>query len=272
MALAFKFLSNADLVLQLHLLEREVFLPIWIAIFGVLSFYLFGKIQLPHDSPLTHISVGRLSLGLLTLTFTIYMIPGLWGAPLNLISAFPPAQHYSESPYGVGSSQGGTATATTAEIPEGAHLMAPHNIIAFNDYDLGMAYAKKVNKPVMLDFTGYACVNCRKMEQQVWPKEQILSILKNEVVQISFYVDDKRPLPAGEEIDFKLRPGKQLKYIGQKWSEFQSIKYKANAQPFYVLVNNEGGNLLDPVGYTPDVEEYHNWLKTGVANYNMKLK
>ena len=267
LALAFKFLSNADLVLQLHLLEREVFLAIWIAIFGALSFYLFGKIQLPHDSPLTHISVGRLSLGLLTLTFTIYIIPGLWGAPLNLISAFPPPQHYSESPYGVGSSPGGTATSTTPEIPEGAHLMAPHNIIAFNDYDLGMAYAKKVNKPVMLDFTGYACVNCRKMEQQVWPKEQILSILKNEVVLISLYVDDKRPLPADEEIESKLRPGKKLKYVGQKWSEFQTIKYKANAQPFYVLVDNEGENLLDPVGYTPDVEEYQNWLKTGVANF-----
>ena len=267
LALAFKFLSNADLVLQLHFLEREVFLAIWIAIFGALSFYLFGKIQLPHDSPLTHISVGRLSLGLLTLTFTIYMIPGLWGAPLNLISAFPPPQHYSESPYGVGSSQGGTATSATPEIPEGAHLMAPHNIIAFNDYDLGMAYAKKVNKPVMLDFTGYACVNCRKMEQQVWPKEQIMSILKNEVVLISLYVDDKRPLPAGEEIESKLRPGKKLKYVGQKWSEFQTIKYKANAQPFYVLVDNEGENLLDPVGYTPDAEEYHNWLKAGVANF-----
>ena len=270
LALAFKFLSNADLVLQLHLLEREVFLAIWIAIFGALSFYLFGKIQLPHDSPLSHISVGRLSLGLLTLTFTIYMIPGLWGAPLNLISAFPPAQNYSESPYGVGSSQGGGSTAANVEIPEGAHLMAPHNILAFTDYDLGMAYAKKVNKPVMLDFTGYACVNCRKMEQQVWPKEQILSILNNEVVLISLYVDDKRPLPAGEEIESKLRPGKKLKYVGQKWSEFQTIKYKANAQPFYVLTDNEGENLIDPVGYTPDVEEYQNWLKTGVANYNKK--
>ncbi|PRZ28151.1 protein-disulfide reductase DsbD family protein [Flavobacterium granuli] len=269
LALAFKFLSNADLVLQLHLLEREVFLAIWIAIFGVLAFYLFGKIQLPHDSPLTHISVGRLSLGLLSLSFTIYMIPGLWGAPLNLISAFPPAQHYSESPYGVGSSQAGTVTTATA-IPEGAHLMAPHNIVAFTDYDLGMAYAKKVNKPVMLDFTGYACVNCRKMEQQVWPKEQILAILNNDVVLISLYVDDKRPLPAGEEIESKLRPGKKLKYVGQKWSEFQTIKYKANAQPFYVLTDHEGENLIDPVGYTPDVEEYHTWLKTGLANFSKK--
>jgi len=132
LALAFKFLSNADLVLQLHWLEREVFLAIWIAIFGTLAFYLFGKIQLPHDSPLTHISVGRLSLGLVVLSFTIYMIPGLWGAPLNLISAFPPAQHYSESPYGVGFTKlgGGTSTGSQGELPEGAHVMAPHNIIA----------------------------------------------------------------------------------------------------------------------------------------------
>jgi len=273
LALAFKFLSNADLVLQLHWLEREVFLAIWIAIFGTLAFYLFGKIQLPHDSPVTHISVGRLSLGLLSLTFTIYMIPGLWGAPLNLISAFPPAQHYSESPYGVGYTKlsndlviGGSQT----KIPDGAHLMAPHNILAFNDYEKGVAYAKQVNKPVMLDFTGHACVNCRKMEQNVWAKDKILEILKNDVVLISLYVDDKRPLPAGEEIDSKLRPGKKLKYIGQKWSEFQTIKFGANAQPFYVLMNLNEENLNEPTAYTPDVDEYHAWLIEGITNFNNK--
>ena len=269
LALAFKFLSNADLVLQLHWLEREVFLSIWIAIFGALAFYLFGKIQLPHDSPLTHISVGRLSLGLITLSFTIYMIPGLWGAPLNLISAFPPAQYYSESPYGVGFSKmnSGVSSAENSEIPDGAHLMAPHNILAFNDYDKGLAYAKKVNKPVMLDFTGYACVNCRKMEQQVWAQEKVLQVLKNDVVLISLYVDDKRPLPNGEEIDSKLRPGKKLKYIGQKWSEFEIIKFGANAQPFYVLLNHNEENLSAPIAYTPDVDEYYNWLKKGIANF-----
>ncbi|WP_457610642.1 protein-disulfide reductase DsbD family protein, partial [Lutibacter sp.] len=268
LALAFKFLSNADLVLDLHWLEREVFLAIWIAIFGTLAFYLFGKIQLPHDSPLTHISVGRLSLGLISLMFTIYMIPGLWGAPLNLISAFPPPQHYSESPYGVGFSKlGGGSNTNHSNIPEGAHLMAPHDILAFNDYDLGLAYAKKVNKPVMLDFTGKACVNCRKMEQNVWPKDKILNILKNDVVLISLFVDDKRPLPNGEEIDSKLRPGKKLRYIGQKWSEMQTIKYGANAQPFYVLINLNEDNLNDPVAYTPDVDEYYKWLKEGIANF-----
>lgn len=269
LALAFKFLSNADLVLQLHWLEREVFLSIWITIFLVLAFYLFGKIQLPHDSPLTHISVGRLSLGIVSLAFAIYMIPGLWGAPLNLISAFPPAQYYSESPYGVGFSKmnSGIPSGENSEIPDGAHLMPPHNILAFNDYEKGLIYAKKVNKPVMIDFTGYACVNCRKMEQQVWAKDEILPILKNEVVLISLYVDDKRALANGEEIDSKLYPGKKLKYIGQKWSEFQIIKYGANAQPFYVLMDHSGENLIEPVAYTPDVEQYHNWLKKGIANF-----
>ena len=270
LALAFKFLSNADLVLQLHWLEREVFLAIWIAVFGTLAFYLFGKIQLPHDSPLTHISVGRLGLGLVTLSFTIYMIPGLWGAPLNLISAFPPAQHYSESPYGVGYSklsEGLDVGSVHSEIPDGAHLMPPHNILAFNDFDKGVAYARKVNKPIMLDFTGHACVNCRKMEQNVWPKENILPILKNEVVLISLYVDDKRPLPNGEVIDSKLRPGKKLKYIGQKWSEFQTIKFGANAQPFYVLLDLNENELNEPTAYTPDVDEYYDWLQQGISKF-----
>jgi thiol:disulfide interchange protein DsbD len=269
LALAFKFLSNADLVLQLHWLEREVFLAIWIAIFGTLTLYLFGKIKLPHDSPLDHISVGRLGLGLTTLTFTLYMLPGLWGAPLDLISAFPPAQHYSESPYGVGFSKLGLAGTSShnIDIPEGAHLMAPHDILAFNDYDLGLAYAKKVGKPVMIDFTGHACVNCRKMEQNVWVEPEVLDILINDVVLISLYVDDKRPLPKGEEVDSKLKPGKKLKYIGQKWSELQTIKYKTNSQPYYVLMEHNENNLIDPVAYTPNADKYLAWLKEGISNF-----
>ena len=267
LALAFKFLSNADLVLQLHWLEREVFLAIWIAIFGALALYLFGKIQLPHDSPLSHISVGRLSLGLLVLAFTVYMIPGLWGAPLKLISGFPPAMNYSESPYGVGytklSSGGGSSK--TEEFPEGAYL-GPHDIISFHDYETGLAYAKKIGKPVLIDFTGHACVNCRKMEERVWSDPKILNLLKQDIVLISLYVDDKRPLPEGEEITSKIS-GKKLRYIGQKWSEFQILKYKANAQPFYVLMGHDEENLIEPVGYTPDIEEYYDWLQKGVGAF-----
>lgn len=269
LALAFKFLSNADLVLQLHWLEREVFLAIWIAIFGALALYLFGKIQLPHDSPLTHISVGRLSFGLIVLAFTVYMIPGLWGAPLNLISAFPPPLDYAESPYGVGNSKvgGGIVANENQEVPEGAHLLAPHQILAFNDYDKGLAYAKTVGKPVMIDFTGWACVNCRKMEQNVWVDDKVLNMLKNEVVLISLYVDDKRKLEEDEIVDSRLKPGKKLKYIGQKWSELQTIKYKTNSQPFYVLMDHNEENLIEPVGYTPDIEEYYDWLQKGVAAF-----
>ncbi|UGU15476.1 thioredoxin family protein [Sinomicrobium kalidii] len=270
LALAFKFLSQADLVLQTHFLEREVFLAIWIAIFGTLVLYLFGKIQLPHDSPVTRLSVGRLCTGVFTLAFTIYLIPGLWGAPLNLISAFPPPQHYSEAPYGVGHSKVEsdiTASTDHEGLPEGAHLMAPHEILAFDDYDRGLAYARKVGKPVMIDFTGWACVNCRKMEQNVWPDPGILDILRNEVVLISLYVDDKRKLEDDEVVESKLRPGKQLKYVGQKWSELQTIKYKANSQPFYVLMDHNEENLNDPVGYTPDVQEYYEWLRQGLENF-----
>ena len=269
LALAFKFLSQADLVLQLHLLEREVFIAIWVAIFGTLALYLFGKIRLPHDAPIAHLSVGRLSMALLVLSFTIYMVPGLWGAPLNLISAFPPPLDYAESPYGVGNSKigGGSTAESDGQLPEGAHLLAPHQIVSFNDYDKGLAYAKAVNKPVMLDFTGWACVNCRKMEQNVWPDDQVLHMLKNEVVLISLYVDDKRKLPQNEVRESKLRPGKNLKYIGQKWSEFQAIRFGTNTQPFYALLAHDEELLNTPVGYTPDTEEYLQWMKEGVGDF-----
>jgi len=267
LALAFKFLSNADLVLQLHWLEREVFLAIWIAVFGALTLYLFGKFQLPHDSPIDKLSVGRLSIGLIVAAFTIYLIPGLWGAPLKLISGFPPPMQYSESPYGVGYTKlGSGGSATTAEFPEGAHL-GPHDILAFHDYETGLAYAKKVGKPVLVDFTGHACVNCRKMEERVWSEPKILKLLNNDVVLISLYVDDKRPLPEGEKYISEIS-GKELKYIGQKWSEFQILRYKANAQPFYVLMDHNEENLIDPVGYTPDIEEYYNWLQNGVGAFD----
>jgi thiol:disulfide interchange protein len=262
LALAFKFLSNADLVLQLHLLEREMFLVIWIAIFGTLAYYLFGKITLPHDSPIAHISVGRLSLGLLVLSFTIYLIPGLWGAPLKLISAFPPPMEYSESPLGIGSSN-----AVNTALPEGAKS-GPHQIVVFDDYDKGLAYAKTVNKPIMLDFTGHACVNCRKMENNVWSDINILPILKNEVVLISLYVDDKRELPKGEQFTSK-STGAEIETIGDKWTDFMISKYNTNTQPLYVLTDLQGNNLNEkqPTISYVSVAEYESWLKAGISNF-----
>lgn len=264
LALAFKFLSNADLVLQLHILEREVFLAIWIAIFGALALYLFGKISLPHDSPITHISVGRLGMGLLVLTFTIYLIPGLWGAPLKIISAFPPPMQYSESPMGLSVSGGNSAK---IDLPEGGKI-GPHGVLVFDNYQYGLAYAKKVNKPIMLDFTGFACVNCRKMENNVWSDAKVLPILKDKIVLISLYVDDKRDLPKEQQF-ISPSTGEEIKTIGEKWTDFMISKYKTNTQPLYVLTDLEGNSLNteNPTISYVGVEEYYNWLKAGIAKF-----
>ncbi|MDR6969365.1 thiol:disulfide interchange protein DsbD [Flavobacterium arsenatis] len=264
LALAFKFLSNADLVLQLHILEREVFLAIWIAIFGVLALYLLGKITLPHDSPLPFISVGRLMMGLLVLTFTIYLIPGLWGAPLKIISAFPPPMTYSESPNGVGNTSGG---GSLSKLPKGAKY-GPHNLIAFDDYEQGLAYAKSVNKPILLDFTGHACVNCRKMENNVWSDEVILPILREDVVLISLYVDDKRPLPKDKQF-YSKETDSEIETIGDKWTDFMITKYKTNTQPLYVLTDLKGNSLnktKESISYV-SMDEYLIWLKDGLKNF-----
>ncbi len=265
LALAFKFLSNADLVWDTHFLEREVFLSIWIAVFGTLAFYLFGKIQLPHDSPLKHISVGRLMLGLLVLTFTVYLIPGLWGAPLKLISGFPPPLNYSESPYGVGSTKGGVLQ---EELPDGA-VYGPHDIPTFEDYAEGLAYAKKVGKPILLDFTGKACVNCRKMEEKVWSDPKVLQTLKNDFVLISLFVDLVKPLPKEERYVSKTT-GKKIKTYGNKWSDLQMTRYKANAQPYYVILDHNENTLNGFTSYDPDIKKYYNWLKEGLEKFDKK--
>ncbi|CAM3292997.1 Protein-disulfide reductase [Flavobacterium longum] len=262
LAFAFKFLSNADLVLQAHWLEREVFLAIWIAVFGAWALYLLGKITLPHDSPLSSISVGRLLLGLLILSFTVYMIPGMFGAPLKLISAFPPPQTYSESPMGFG---GGAESDSEQALPDGAKF-GEHGIVTFNDYEKGFAYAKKVNKPIMLDFTGYACVNCRKMEINVWSDEQVLKVLKNDVVLISLYVDDKRPLPENEQYVSKVT-GRKVETIGNKWSDFIISRYQTNTQPYYVLTDLNEQKLNEPIGYAPDADDYLAWLRDGIGKF-----
>lgn len=265
LAFAFKFLSNADLVLQTHLLEREVFLAIWIAVFGAWALYLFGKLILPHDSPMSHISVGRLFIALLVTTFTIYLIPGLWGAPLKILSGFTPPMTYSESPYGVGY-QNITNSGSSPEstLPENGHI-GPLGITAFHDYEEGIAYAKKVNKPVLLDFTGHACANCRKMEENVWSDTEILKILKNEIVLISLYGDDQRKLPKEEQ--YVSKSGSEVTTIGKKWRVYQIERYNINAQPYYVVLDKDGKDISKPVGYTPNVEEYKRWLEEGISKF-----
>ena len=261
LAFAFKFLSNADLVLQLHLLEREVFLAIWIAIFITWALYLFGKLTLPHDSNLVAISVSRLFLAITVLSFVIYLIPGLFGAPLKLISAFPPPQTYSESPTGLL----GATNIKTVNGSDGSEI-GPNGIMIYTDYDLGIAAAKKANKPIMIDFTGHACVNCRKMENNVWSDKKILKILKNDLILISLYLDDNRPLPISKQFISKQTNNKIIT-IGDKRTDFIITKYKTNTQPFYVLINLKEQNLNTPISYTPNSTDYENWLKQGLVKF-----
>jgi len=265
-ALAFKFLSNADLVMNTHFLERELFLAIWIIIFGLLTMYLLGFLKFAHDSELKYISVSRLSAAILTGTLTVYMIPGLWGAPLKLIAAFPPPLEYSESPYGVGNRLGGSAD----EHVEGQHL-GPQGIMAFDDYDKGLAYAKKVGKPVVIDFTGKACVNCREMEQAVWSDPVIKGILKNDVILISLYMDLKTKLSKEEQYEtILLGKTKKVRTIGDKWQSFQINTYGTNAMPYYVFLNHKEETLVENANYQDygTVELFKDWLNRGLTEFS----
>lgn len=263
LALAFKFLSKADLVSQSHLLPREIFIVLWIAIFGAWALYLFGKFKLPHDSDVSHLSVGRVSLAILVTSFVFYMIPGLWGAPLNILSGITPPLYYSESPNGFGSSN--TSSNTVESIPNSKIIS--HGLRTFTDYQAGLDYAKKQNKPVFLDFTGHGCENCRKMEDNVWAKPEILNILKNDVVIISLYVDEKETLKKEDQYISKTT-GKSIETVGNKWSDFQITNYQANAQPLYVILDFNGNRLsTETATYNTDVDYFKNWLKKGISMF-----
>ena len=272
LALAFKFLSNADLALQTHYLERELFLAIWIGIFGVLALYLLGFIRMPHDSPLEKLSVGRAMLGTVTVIFVIYMIPGMWGAPLKLISAFPPPSNYAESPYGVGG-QGGPAVAAGEHV-EGMHL-GPQKIMVFDDYDKGFAYAKEKNKPLFIDYTGFNCVNCRRMEESVWGEPGIIDILRNDVVIVSLHQDDNRELPKSEQGSIELDNGRKMSVvtIGDKWRAKQIKEHNTLTQPYYVFQGPDGEFLSNgPADYEnhKDPDKFRKWLEEGMKEFKKK--
>jgi thiol:disulfide interchange protein len=271
--LAFKFLSNADLVWQAGWLPRELFIAIWIAVSAMLTLYLLGFIKMPHDSPLDHLSVGRTLLATFFLVFTIYLIPGLWGAPLKIISGFPPPMFYSEAPNGFG---GSSAAATMnhagdSSIPDGADpAHCPHGLNCFHDYEKGLAYAKEVDKPILLDFTGWACVNCRKMEEQVWSDPRVLKQLREDVVLISLYVDEKILLPEDEQYVSE-ETGKKVKSVGNKWADFQIKHFQSNSQPQYIIVDHESMDPLNgTTAYDPDIDFYVDWLEEGVAEFSKK--
>nr|WP_295982281.1 thioredoxin family protein [uncultured Algibacter sp.] len=256
LALAFKFLSNADLVKHWGLLKIEPFLILWIIIFAGLALYLFGKIKFPHDSPIKKLSFSRIAGGILVAAFAIYLASGFrvnkettTFTPLTLLSGLAPPVGYSWL----------YPSSTT------------NNLKTFKDLKEGIAYAKQVNKPIMIDFTGYACVNCRKMEEHIWPLEKIDNYLRNEYVLISLYVDDKKDLPTDEKVEVnRVNGGKRLlKNYGHKWANFQTQFFRSNSQPYYVLLNSDGNKvLIEPVGYTPDEDEYARFLEGGLEVFN----
>ncbi|AFD09097.1 thiol:disulfide interchange protein [Solitalea canadensis DSM 3403] len=275
LAFALKFLSNVDLAYHWGILDREVFLVLWIVIFTMLGFYLLGKLKFSHDSDLHYVSVPRLFLSLTSFAFAIYMIPGLWGAPLKSISAFAPpmgTQDFDLSvlTVGGGSNNNNQASAHTAKKYAGI-FHAPHGIDAFFDYEEGLAYAKKVGKPVMVDFTGHSCVNCRKMEANVWSNPDVLQRLKGDYVLISLYVDDRTELPESEQYVSKTT-GKKITTVGKKWSDLQASTYNTNSQPYYVLIDHAGKALVQPQAYNPDIQNYVRFLDSGKQAFeNQKL-
>jgi thiol:disulfide interchange protein DsbD len=271
-AFAFKFLSSADTTMQWHLLEREVFIAIWIAVFGALTLYLFGKVQLPHDSKLEKLSVGRTMFATLALAFTIYLIPGLWGAPLKLVNAFLPPDFYAESPGGLMSGGSGGNSESTFHV-DGMHE-GPQGIMAFKDYDKALAYAKEVNKPLFVDFTGWGCVNCRKMEQSVWGEPGVIEHLKNDVVIVSLYVDEKTELPKEEQktVDISGR-SVDIETVGDKWMVKQMVEYQIASQPYYIMQSPDGKDLSNgSADYRnhSKTEVFKNWLNEGLEEFSKK--
>ncbi len=255
-ALAIKFLSNADLVQHWRLLKREVFIGIWILTGLGITLYLLGKIKFPQDSPIKKLSKARILLAAVFGAFTIYLIPGVtntkW-ANLSLISGFPPPLYYS-------------IYQTNNDCILGLNCS--------HDYEEGLAKAKAENKPVLLDFTGYACVNCRRMEENVWSNPEVYKIMKEKFIVISLYVDDKKKLSAANQFTYTTREGvmKEINTIGDKWATFETENFKNNAQPLYAILNTDEVLLNNPVGYTPNIMEYKDWLQCGLDAFAKKKK
>ena len=268
LALALKFLSNADLVVQAHILTRELFLALWIIIFALWGFYLLGKIKFDHGSEVKNLTFSRLSFVILIFAFALYLVPGLWGAPLKLISGFPPPDFYSEWHH-----NNPVTDAPSSTLATNSDENCPNGLHCFHNYEEGLAYAKKVNKPVLLDFTGWACVNCRKMENLVWTDPKIDSKLRNDVVLVSLYVDDKRPLPDSEKTTETL--GNQtykIETIGNKWSYLQASKFNINSQPYYVVIDTKGNTLAISQGYSPNINTYDQFLESGINKYRQEIE
>lgn len=275
LALALKFASNADLVYQMHILTREVFLVLWIILFAVTGIYLMGWIKLSHDSPMDYLSIPRLFFAIIAFAFSVYMVPGLWGAPLNLLSGVIPPSTYAEwkqqTNVVVSTNSGGNnSSSLAAKMVDG-----PQGLKVFhNDYESALAYAKEVRKPLLIDFTGHACANCRKMEDNVWPDPEVKSIMGNDVVIVSLFVDDREELPKAEQKEVEWEGDKVLlETQGMRWGYMQDTRYKISSQPYYVIVDHDESLLSNSgIGYDTgkDLPVYKKWLNDAIASFKKK--
>lgn len=266
-ALGMKFLSVADQTYHWGLLDREVYLAIWIVVFALLGLYLLGKIKFAHDSDMPYLSVGRLTLAIVVLSFVVYLIPGMWGAPLKALSGYLPP--VTTQDFVLGANTGTVAAESTqhkAKYSDFLHL--PHNLDGFFDLKEAEAYAAEVNKPIFIDFTGHGCVNCREMEARVWSDPEVLSILRNDYVIVALYADDKKVLPEDEWVTTE--SGKVLKSLGKINSHYALTTYGVNAQPYYVLQGRDGKILVQPRGYDLSIENFVDYLRSGVEAYKQQ--
>lgn len=268
-ALALKFLSMVDLAYHWDILTRELFVAMWFVLFAIMGIYLLGKIRFSHDSPVEKISVPRFMFAFLALSFSIYLLPGMWGAPLSMIDGIAPPRTHSEDNFRFVRGSGESAAVKdplTMEYSQYMHEVGDGSIKVFHDLEKGREYAKKVNKPILLDFTGHACANCRKTESTVWTNDAIRPILQNELVIVSLYCDDRELLPESEWVYSESIKGK-IKNVGNKNSDYQIKKYGQVSQPLYVIQGQEENDLTEAIGYTPNIEEYKKFLNNGLKKY-----
>ena len=269
LALGLKFLSVADQTYHWGILDREVYLALWIVIFSLLGMYLLGKIRFAHDTPQEHLSVKRLILSIIVFAFVVYMIPGMWGAPLKALSGYLPPITTQDFVVGQGASSSASAQNVAAdELPQRKYadfLHLPHGLDGFFEYNEALAYARKVNKPLFVDFTGHGCVNCREMEARVWSDPRVIKLLKENYVIVALYADDKKTLDKSEWDT--LENGKVLKELGKINTNFVMNKFGANAQPYYLLLDGAEGRLAEPRGYNLDPDAFVAFLEEGIKNY-----
>lgn len=270
LALAFKFLSIADQVYHWGILDRDIYLAIWIVIFGLLGFYLLGKIRLPHDSKMEHIGVPRLMLAIVTFAFVVYMIPGLWGAPLKALSGYLPPMSSHDFNLLENRATGTSESNALDEVPKYADFLHfPHGIQGYFDYKQALSVAKKQGKPLFIDFTGHGCVNCREMEARVWSDPQVLQRLKNDFVMVALYIDERHPLPESEWYT-STYDGKVKSTIGKQNADFQITRFNNNAQPYYVILDHNEELLVKPKAYDTNIQNFVNFLEEAKAEFGRR--